>query len=97
MEAVAAVMLFKVDAGKAARMAPRPNAQYKRQDRTPQPHRTPGGRTGRVKPTTGRRVGVTRAARPALADVDYHKVLPLGVGAGHRVGIPSGAAVTPNG
>ena len=62
-----------------------------------EPHRTPGGRTGRVKPTTGRRVGVTRAARPALADVNYHKVLPLGVGAGHRVGIPSGAAVTPNG
>ena len=50
-----------------------------------------------MKPTTGRRVGVTRAARPALADVNYHKVLPLGVGAGHRVGIPSGAAVTPNG
>ena len=53
----------------------------------PRPHRTPGGRTGRVKPTTGRRVGVTRAARPSLADVYIDKVLPLGVGAGHRVGI----------
>ena len=50
-----------------------------------------------MKPTTGRRVGVTRAARPSLADVTYHKVLPHGVGAGHRVGIqnlPAGGPPT---
>ena len=53
------------------------------------------GRTGRVKPATGRRVGVTRAARPSLADVPYHKVLPHGVGAGHRVGIQNRPAGRP--
>ena len=40
-----------------------------------------------MKPTTGRRVGATRAARPSLADVYIDKVLPHGVGAGHRVGM----------
>ena len=47
--------------------------------------------------TAGRRVGVTRAARPSLAGVYIDKVLPLGVGAGHRVGIqnlPAGGPPT---
>ena len=48
-----------------------------------------------MKPTTGRRVGVTRAARPSLADVDFDKVLPFGVGAGHRVGIQNRPAGRP--
>ena len=48
-----------------------------------------------MKPTTGRRVGVTRAARPSLADVYIDKVLPLGVGAGHRVGIQNPPAGGP--